>query len=64
MKKTVVSWSNIRNVSWENKVMEIKFNDGSTFQYHNVSKSDYQNFRNSSSPDIELARLDKTHRRT
>lgn len=60
--RSPVSSSRMRSVGWENDVMEVEFNDGAVYQYHGVSRSEYQSFMSSSSLGSALSRLDKVHR--
>lgn len=56
-----VSSSRMRSVGWENNVLEIEFNDGSVYQYFNVSSAEYFAFINAPSLGHELSILDKKH---
>ena len=62
MQRQFVSSSRISSVGWENNTLEIEFKDGAIYQYFDVSKSEYQNFINSSSLGSALSVLDKQHR--
>lgn len=62
MERTPVSSSRMRSVGWENGTLEIEFNDGSIYQYYNVSEQEYINFITSSSLGRALSILDKCHR--
>ena len=62
MQRQFVSSSRISSVGWENNTLEIEFKDGAIYQYFDVSKSEYQNFINSSSLGSSLSVLDKQHR--
>ena len=61
MNRQMVSSSRMTSVGWENNVLEIEFNDGSIYQYMNVTVSEYQAFMSSSSLGSALARFDKVH---
>ncbi|EMG9142184.1 KTSC domain-containing protein [Listeria monocytogenes] len=61
MQRNHVSSSRIRSVGWENDILEIEFNDGSIYHYHNVSQSEYLSFIHSGSLGIALSQLDKVH---
>lgn len=56
-----VSSSRISSVGWENNTLEVEFHNGTVYQYHNVSQSEYQSFMNSSSLGSALSQLDKGH---
>ena len=56
-----VSSSRIRSVGWENNTMHVKFHNGVTYAYDNVTSFEYENFMNSSSLGSMLSILDKTH---
>lgn len=62
MKRHSVSSDRMRSVGWESDTLEIEFNDGSVYQYYNVSQSEYNSFINSPSLGSALHRLDKVHR--
>lgn len=61
MQRQAVSSSRISSVGWENNTMEVGFPDGAVYQYHNVSRNEYDSFMNSPSLGSALSRLDKTH---
>ena len=61
MIRTPVISSRIRSVGWENNTLEVEFKDGAVYQYHGVTKSEYNDFINSPSLGSELSRLDKRH---
>ncbi|MFZ7338799.1 KTSC domain-containing protein [Streptococcus suis] len=42
MQRQYVTSSNVRSVGWENNTLEVEFNNGSIYHYHNVSLSEYQ----------------------
>ncbi|MGT2755409.1 KTSC domain-containing protein [Streptococcus ovis] len=42
MQRQYVASSNVRSVGWENNTLEVEFNNGSIYHYHNVSRSEYQ----------------------
>lgn len=42
MQRQYVSSSNVRSVGWEDSTLEVEFNDGSIYHYHNVSQAEYQ----------------------
>ncbi|MEK5432650.1 KTSC domain-containing protein [Lysinibacillus sp. FSL R7-0073] len=62
MDRQYVSSSRIRNVGWENGVLEIEFHDGAIYHYYDVSEYEYRSFMSSSSLGSELSRLDKIKR--
>lgn len=41
MQRQYVSSSNVRSVGWENNTLEVEFNNGSIYHYHNVSQAEY-----------------------
>lgn len=41
MQRKYVTSSNVRSVGWENNTLEVEFNNGAVYQYHNVSQSEY-----------------------
>lgn len=61
MQRHPVSSSRISSVGWENDTMEVQFHNGSVYQYHGVSQSEYQSFLGSSSLGSALSKLDKIH---
>ena len=61
MQRQPVSSSRISSVGWENNTLEIQFKNGSIYQYHNVSITEYKNFMNSPSLGSALSVLDKIH---
>ncbi|MGU7990673.1 KTSC domain-containing protein [Streptococcus suis] len=42
MQRQYVTSSNVRSVGWENNTLEVEFNNGSIYHYHNISLSEYQ----------------------
>ncbi|HFU3700098.1 TPA: KTSC domain-containing protein [Streptococcus suis] len=42
MQRQYITSSNVRSVGWENNTLEVEFNNGSIYHYHNVSLSEYQ----------------------
>ncbi|MBY5033864.1 KTSC domain-containing protein [Streptococcus gallolyticus] len=42
MQRQYVSSSNVRSVGWEDSTLEVEFNNGSIYHYHNVSQAEYQ----------------------
>lgn len=56
-----VSSSRMNAVGWEDNKMYIRFKDGSTYVYLNVSESQYNDFMNSPSLGSALSRFDKIH---
>ncbi|HHK0147151.1 TPA: KTSC domain-containing protein [Streptococcus pyogenes] len=42
MQRQYVSSSNVRSVGWENNILEVEFNNGSIYHYHNVSQTEYR----------------------
>ena len=42
MQRQYVSSSNVRSVGWENNTLDVEFNNGSIYHYHNVSQTEYQ----------------------
>ncbi|HFI0419814.1 TPA: KTSC domain-containing protein [Streptococcus suis] len=42
MQRQYATSSNVRSVGWENNTLEVEFNNGSIYHYHNVSLSEYQ----------------------
>ncbi|HEM3577540.1 TPA: KTSC domain-containing protein [Streptococcus suis] len=42
MQRQYVTSSNVRSVGWENNTLEVEFNNGSIYHYHNVSLSEYK----------------------
>lgn len=60
MQRQYVSSSNVRSIGWENTTLEVEFNNGSIYRYHNVSHSEYQSVL-SGSIGSNIHRLAKTH---
>ncbi|WP_304341594.1 KTSC domain-containing protein [Metaclostridioides mangenotii] len=56
-----VSSSRMQSVGWQDNTLYVRFHDGSTYAYANVSETEYRNFLNSPSLGSELSRLDKIH---
>ncbi|MBO5372147.1 MAG: KTSC domain-containing protein [Lachnospiraceae bacterium] len=61
MQRHSVSSSRIASVGWENNTMEVQFRNGAIYQYHGVSRSEYQAFLNAPSLGSALSKLDKIH---
>jgi hypothetical protein len=61
MNRQYVSSSRIVSIGWESDTLEVEFKDGSIYQYFNVSITEYNNFKNSSSLGSSLYVLDKQH---
>ena len=56
-----VSSSRINKVGWEDNTLYVQFKNGVVYAYFNVSLSEYQTFKSSSSLGSALSRLDKIH---
>lgn len=56
-----VSSSRMNAIGWEGNTMFVRFKNNQIYAYENVSKSEYENFLNSSSLGSALSRLDKQH---
>ena len=56
-----VSSSRMNAIGWEANTLYIKFRDGALYAYDNVSLSEYNAFRTSSSLGSALSQLDKIH---
>ena len=41
MQRKYVASTNVRSVGWQNGILEVEFNNGSIYHYHNVSESEY-----------------------
>lgn len=61
MLRQLVSSSRITSVGWSNNTLEVEFKNGTIYQYHGVSESEYHSFMNSSSLGSALSKLDKMH---
>lgn len=61
MQRHAVSSSRIASIGWTNNTMEVEFHNGAVYQYHGVTKSEYESFLNEPSLGSALSRLDKKH---
>ena len=59
-----VSSSRIHSVGWENNILYVKFHNAVTYEYKNVTRSEYEDFINSPSLGSTLSILDKTDRKS
>lgn len=41
MQREYVASTNVRSVGWQDGILEVQFNNGSIYHYHNVSESEY-----------------------
>ena len=56
-----VSSSRMNAIGWEANTLFVEFKDGAFYAYDNVSQSEYNAFRTSSSLGSALSQLDKRH---
>lgn len=56
-----VSSSRMDAVAWQDNTLFVQFKDGAIYRYENVSRTEFDEFINSSSLGSYLSRLDKRH---